>query len=55
MVLFAGACGLGVALIGVISGGTTFGTSYEQARGALAGEPTSMIFFIENSLPASCR
>ncbi|MFN3443773.1 MAG: chloride channel protein, partial [Rhizobium rosettiformans] len=36
--------------IGVISGGTTFGTSYEQARGALAGEPTSMIFFIEKFL-----
>ncbi|MDR7029644.1 chloride channel protein [Rhizobium rosettiformans] len=50
MVLFAGACGLGVALIGVISGGTTFGTSYEQARGALAGEPTSIIFFIEKFL-----
>jgi H+/Cl- antiporter ClcA len=47
MVLFAGACGFGVALIGVISGGTTFGTSYEQARGALAGEPISLLFFAE--------
>jgi H+/Cl- antiporter ClcA len=50
MVGFAAFCGLGVAIIGVISGGTTFGTSYEQARGALEGEPTSLLFFAEKLL-----
>jgi H+/Cl- antiporter ClcA len=47
MVAFAALCGLGVALIGILSSGTTFGTSYEQARGALEGEPTSLMFFAE--------
>ena len=32
-VVFAGLCGLGIAVIGVVSGGTTYGTGYEQARG----------------------
>lgn len=47
MVLLAALCGLGVAAIGVISGGSTFGTSYEQARGALDGEATPILFFAE--------
>jgi H+/Cl- antiporter ClcA len=32
-VAFAGICGLGIAAIGVASGGQTYGTGYEQARG----------------------
>jgi H+/Cl- antiporter ClcA len=47
LLIFAGVCGLAVAVIGLISGGTTFGTGYEQARGALAGHSLSPLFFIE--------
>jgi len=36
--LIAGACGLGVALVGLATGGVTFGTGYEQARSAIEGE-----------------
>ena len=38
---FAMLCGLGVALCGLASGGTIYGTGYEEARGLLhgAGEP----------------
>jgi len=43
----AGLCGLGVALIGVASGGLTFGTGYAQARGAIEGTPLPWIFFAE--------
>lgn len=32
-VLFAAVCGLGIAALGVASGGQTYGTGYEQARG----------------------
>jgi H+/Cl- antiporter ClcA len=32
-VLFAGVCGLALATIGVASGGQTYGTGYQQARG----------------------
>ncbi|WP_371813025.1 chloride channel protein [Kaistia sp. 32K] len=34
----AGACGLAVALIGIATGGSTFGTGYEHARAAIEGE-----------------
>ena len=36
-ILFAGLCGLGVALCGAGSAGTVFGTGYEQAKGILHG------------------
>jgi H+/Cl- antiporter ClcA len=36
-VVFAIVCGLGVALCGLFSGGTIFGTGYQQARAALHG------------------
>jgi H+/Cl- antiporter ClcA len=36
-VLFAALCGLAVAVIGLASGGATFGTGYTQARGAVEG------------------
>lgn len=47
MVLVATACGLGVALIGLVSGGETFGTGYDQAHAMLEGETISPLFFIE--------
>lgn len=46
MVLLAAACGGAVALIGVLTGGATFGTGYEQARGAVEGEPLPLLFFL---------
>ena len=36
-VLFAGVCGLLVAIIGIVSGGTTYGTGYAEARRLLEG------------------
>lgn len=36
-VAFAAACGLGVALCGLASGGTVYGTGYEEARALLHG------------------
>ncbi|MEZ2132578.1 MULTISPECIES: chloride channel protein [unclassified Sinorhizobium] len=50
MLLLAGACGLAIALIGVLSGGLTFGTGYEQAKGAVEGEPLPLFFFLEKLL-----
>ncbi|EJJ26516.1 chloride channel protein [Rhizobium sp. CF142] len=47
MVALAGICGLAVAAIGIVSGGTTFGTGYEQARGAVEGHALPLLFFIE--------
>ena len=40
--MVAGACGLGVAALGVLSGGATFGTGYEQARAALEGDSAGL-------------
>jgi H+/Cl- antiporter ClcA len=37
-VVFAAACGLAVAIIGILSGGMTFGSGYAEARGLLSGE-----------------
>ncbi len=36
--LFAAACGVALALVGIISDGATFGTGYDQTRALLAGE-----------------
>lgn len=47
MVLLAAACGLGVALIGLLSGGETYGTGYEQSRAILQGEAPGALFFLE--------
>jgi H+/Cl- antiporter ClcA len=41
----AAACGLAVALVGLASGGLTFGTGYDQARGAIEGTPLPWYFF----------
>ncbi|MCS4095832.1 chloride channel protein [Rhizobium sp. BK176] len=46
-VAVAGLCGLLVAVIGVASASATFGTGYEQARGAVEGHALPMLFFIE--------
>jgi H+/Cl- antiporter ClcA len=47
MLLLAGVCGLVVALVGVVSGGNTFGTGYDQARGAVEGHALPLLFFVE--------
>ncbi|WP_439617346.1 chloride channel protein [Shinella sp.] len=47
MVMLAVFCGIAVATIGVVSGGKTFGTGYEQARGAVQGEALPLLFFLE--------
>ena len=48
--LVAAVCGLGVAVIGIASGGLTFGTGYVQARGAVEGTPLPWFFFGEKFL-----
>ena len=47
MVLFALCCGLAIAVIGVVSGGRTFGTGYAEARSAVQGEALPLLFFVE--------
>lgn len=47
MVMLAAACGLAVAAIGILSGGMTFGTGYDQAKGAVEGNPLPVLFFLE--------
>jgi H+/Cl- antiporter ClcA len=44
-VAFAAGCGLALALIGLIGGGTTYGTGYDEARQALqGGHPLPLLF-----------
>ena len=50
VVMLAGLCGLAIAVIGVVSGGNTFGTGYEQARGAVEGHALPLLFFAEKLL-----
>ena len=50
IVILAGLCGLAIAIIGVVSGGNTFGTGYEQARGAVEGHALPLLFFAEKLL-----
>lgn len=40
-VLFAGLCGLAVAVCGLATGGSTFGTGYETTQAILSGTPAS--------------
>jgi H+/Cl- antiporter ClcA len=40
----AGICGMAVAVIGVVSGGATFGTGYEHAKIAIEGTPVTWYF-----------
>ncbi|MDQ0455179.1 chloride channel protein [Rhizobium paknamense] len=46
-VAVAALCGLGVAVIGIASGGLTYGTGYEQARGAVEGHALPLFYFVE--------
>lgn len=46
MIMLAAVCGLLVAIIGVLSGGETFGTGYEQSQAILGGEAPSPAFFL---------
>jgi H+/Cl- antiporter ClcA len=46
----ASVCGLAVAVIGIASGGLTFGTGYMQARSAVEGTPLPWFFFAEKLL-----
>lgn len=50
MVMLAAACGLVVAAIGILSGGMTFGTGYDQAKGVVEGNPLPLLFFLEKLL-----
>jgi chloride channel protein, CIC family len=43
-VIFAAACGLLVAIAGYVTGGTVFGTGYEQAKAVLAGQNVPELF-----------
>lgn len=47
MLIVAGICGLASAIIGVATGGATFGTGYEQARAAIEGEAAPSLYFVE--------
>ncbi|MBB5564095.1 H+/Cl- antiporter ClcA [Rhizobium lentis] len=55
MVLLAAVCGLAVAIIGMLSGGTTFGTGYDQAKGAVEANPLPLISSWKSWWPASCQ
>ncbi|CAG4889849.1 chloride channel protein [Paraburkholderia saeva] len=44
-VAFAAMCGLAIAVIGLISGGTTFGSGYAEARGLLDGTEHLSMFY----------
>lgn len=48
--MVAAVCGLLVAVIGIASGGLTFGTGYVQARSAVEGAPLPWFFFAEKFL-----
>ena len=44
-IVFGAACGLAIAVIGLVSGGATFGSGYADARGLLdGGEQLSMVY-----------
>ena len=44
-VLFGALCGLVVAVVGIVSGGTTFGSGYAEARGLLDGREQLSAFY----------
>ena len=43
-VVFAALCGFAIAVVGMISGGATFGSGYAEARGLLDGHPQSIFY-----------
>lgn len=44
-VVFAMICGLIIAIVGLVSGGTTFGSGYAEARGLLEGHEQLSVFY----------
>jgi H+/Cl- antiporter ClcA len=44
-VVFAALCGFTIAVVGLISGGTTFGSGYAEARGLLEGHEQLSMFY----------
>ncbi|OAJ51469.1 chloride channel protein [Paraburkholderia ginsengiterrae] len=44
-VAFAALCGFAIAVVGLISGGTTFGSGYAEARGLLDGQTQLSVFY----------
>jgi H+/Cl- antiporter ClcA len=44
-VIFAMICGFIIAIVGVVSGGTTFGSGYAEARGLLEGHEQLSVFY----------
>ena len=46
LLLLATGCGLAVAVLGILSGGMTFGTGYEQARYAVEGNALPWYYFL---------
>ncbi|MEZ2349594.1 chloride channel protein [Caballeronia sp. RCC_10] len=44
-VAFAALCGLVIAVAGIVSGGTTFGSGYAEARGLLEGREHLSVFY----------
>ncbi|OLL33118.1 chloride channel protein [Burkholderia sp. SRS-W-2-2016] len=44
-VVFAALCGFAIAVVGVASGGTTFGSGYSEARGLLDGHEQLSVFY----------
>jgi H+/Cl- antiporter ClcA len=50
MLILAGCCGLAIAVIGIASGGNTFGTGYQQAKSAVEGQALPLLFFVEKLL-----
>ncbi|WP_035705332.1 chloride channel protein [Niveispirillum irakense] len=52
-VLFAAGCGLLIALLGLASGGATYGTGYEQSKALLDGEGGVSPFFMLTKFAAT--
>ncbi len=44
-IAFAALCGLAIAVVGLLSGGTTFGSGYAEARGLLDGHEQLSVFY----------
>lgn len=45
-ILFAGGCGLAVAVLGIVSGGTAYGSGYQYTRDLLAGAGSVPLLFV---------
>ena len=52
-VWFAAACGLGIAVVGWVSGGATFGSGYEKTRQLLGGQLDMPVLYVTLRLVAT--